>query len=558
MTAAANNVVFQPGDFAGIDGFRRAYAVAYAQSLSDGVPIQLAAALTAEQQEVVKRLQADARRGERSIRREVRLVAHCTLKRHFTGCMREIVGMGEKQAARDPDRFVWNRKWSQAKKGRDGENGGYKRTQKLRCQQQLEGLGIFTPARRWRNGAWRVGWDVADHTRISEVVDEKICHLNVGGFAISPRHRGEGLEEFLAKGIKTASPEGIKKAPSEGITEGIIKKPEGIIEGITEGITSFSEGTANAMMSKEIEGGGGQDCGPIPVSPVIPVRESPVNRAGGGTPEDERSPAKSSLSSPNLNPSPTPSAVDELCTQLYQIGKPRSQSQPVFSGRYRTEIGRMLTVYSVDEICEGYSQMVLSFDDFQMRNAPKYFAEGGADIIRSMRALKQKRAALEAQLQRQQDVEQARRDAESRVRQVEESVLIEEEAQGSDELAERRALREEVNKPGSFPPFGTMSRLHELDEAAMLRPEIQEAVRARIAPDDLVLYEKKMEGRRESERQRQEQAAKAKPVETLEQRKAREVARVKLNARWAAQDQINIDRMEQGLPPLPLPPQEGL
>ena len=90
-------------------------------------------------------------------------------------------------------------------------------------------------------------------------------------------------------------------------------------------------------------------------------------------------------------------------------------------------VGHMLATYSVEEICEGYDQMALSFDDFQMRNAPKYFAEGGADIIRSIRAHKQKRVALEEQMQRERDLAQKRMDDDHRVLQIEEAVLSEEE-----------------------------------------------------------------------------------------------------------------------------------
>src|ERR1700733_6361212 len=106
MTNAVANNEFDSGAFPDLDSFRRGYAAAYSQSLRDGIPVRVAGELTADQQKVAERLQDDARRGERSLRREVRAISRCTFKRHFTGCMREMVGMAEKLAARDPERFT--------------------------------------------------------------------------------------------------------------------------------------------------------------------------------------------------------------------------------------------------------------------------------------------------------------------------------------------------------------------------------------------------------------------------------------------------------------------
>src|SRR4029077_14683055 len=98
-------------------------------------------------------------------------------------------------------RFMWDRQWKHAKKGRDGSKGDYSRPQKDRCVQQAEGFGIFTPAWRERNGAWRTGWNVADHAKISRVEDGW-CHLTVNRFVISPRRRGEHLDDYLARTIQ--------------------------------------------------------------------------------------------------------------------------------------------------------------------------------------------------------------------------------------------------------------------------------------------------------------------------------------------------------------------
>jgi len=248
-----------------LDRFRRDYAAAYEKSLNDGSPLSVIGELSAEQQMVTKRLEDIAHRGERSLRRDVRVIPKgCRLKRHFTGCLRQIVGMAEKQAAHDPDRFTWNRQWKQAKKGRDGSKGDYGRTQKFRCQQMLEAYGIFKLARRFRNGAWRIGWDVADHSKITEAVDGW-CHLNVRRCVISPRMRGEGLEEYLTRTIE------------EMVAKGIKDEAEGITEGIAEGIEKFPEGISglcNPFSENEMAGGENRTDGAIPVAQLAQLNRT--------------------------------------------------------------------------------------------------------------------------------------------------------------------------------------------------------------------------------------------------------------------------------------------
>lgn len=75
---------------------------------------------------------------------------------------------------------------------------------------------------------------------------------------------------------------------------------------------------------------------------------------------------------------PTPvdeSALDDLCSELYLIGG------PAFSGKPREVLGVLLKTYSADEIKAAYTEFIASFDDFELRQAPKKFAEGGGKAV---------------------------------------------------------------------------------------------------------------------------------------------------------------------------------
>jgi hypothetical protein len=103
----------------------------------------------------------------RSIRADVRPRPDkpCMLKRHFRGCLRQVIGYLDVLASRDPDRFVWCSWKDIVQHARKWKKGGatYKRSMVFRCLEMLTALGIIEKASRVRNGCWRTGFIVKDH-----------------------------------------------------------------------------------------------------------------------------------------------------------------------------------------------------------------------------------------------------------------------------------------------------------------------------------------------------------------------------------------------------------
>lgn len=97
---------------------------------------------------------------------------------------------------------------------------------------------------------------------------------------------------------------------------------------------------------------------PYPLSEFVRVAPKMISRA---TREDE-SPVDQA-------------ALDELCSELYLVGG------PAFSGKTRDALGELLQNYSHEEIKSAYAELIAGFDDFEMRRAPKTFAEGGGKAV---------------------------------------------------------------------------------------------------------------------------------------------------------------------------------
>lgn len=118
----------------------------------------------------------------------------CKLKRHFKGCLRQVIGFAELMASRDPERFIWvndaffrhARKWS---------GGYYSRRQVQRALSQAEQVGILGPAQRVRHGVRLQGFLVHDHDDISYREDGYcILPLRQHGYAI--RRKGQKRSTF--------------------------------------------------------------------------------------------------------------------------------------------------------------------------------------------------------------------------------------------------------------------------------------------------------------------------------------------------------------------------
>ena len=202
-------------------------------------------------------------------------------------------------------------------------------------------------------------------------------------------------------------------------------------------------------------------------------------------------PAKTALSTSLKSTSnPTPNSnLAEVCAKLYTIGKSKNPCQPTFSGKYRIEMCRLLATYSADELCEAYGEFVQDLDDFQMRNAPKHFAEGGAvDVITDIR--ERKRLAEEKSRVRDGLLAKWRQRQVNRHRtRVEDEVLEEQESRcgteepASSSLYQRHQLARKITGSYNYEHLDEREALKHLRTEAAVAPEIQNAVEERLTAE---------------------------------------------------------------------------
>jgi hypothetical protein len=229
------------------------------------------------------------RRGVRSIRVDVRDPKDkpCTMKRHFEGCLRQVVGFGEKLAASDPERFIWAGEQGflkQARK-RDGKRN-YSQRQVRYSLAIAESFGIFTPAKRFRNGALRCGFIVAHHDSMTTKQGTR-CLLSLRPSRDAPRVRGQKRH-------------GIITSKSASAPDVIASEPDSIAFPAAEP-TSFADGAGclsdcpSECLSEPLqivdracdEQNQLADRAPKsakngcsePSNPVSPAKESPVNKS---------------------------------------------------------------------------------------------------------------------------------------------------------------------------------------------------------------------------------------------------------------------------------------
>lgn len=127
----------------------------------------------------------------------------CRSKRHFTGCLRQVIGLAEKLAANDPERFIFIKQGfiKNARKGRKGEYA-YSERQVFYALDLAEKLSILIPAERNRNGL-KSGFIVADHDAVTET-DGKNCTLTVRPLASIPRYGKQKRRAYSEDQVETA------------------------------------------------------------------------------------------------------------------------------------------------------------------------------------------------------------------------------------------------------------------------------------------------------------------------------------------------------------------
>jgi hypothetical protein len=202
LPESETNIIEQPAAGDNIASFKARFAAAYADSLRQlgtAPAISFTDELTSEQQAAIRSVieyrEHEDRRGSGNLLVAVRNAFHgkaCgSLKRHFVGCERQLIGLAELMAAKDRERFVWFtvKAWEKNAKKRDGTSL-YSRSYIWHRLQIMESLGLLTPATRYRNRTWRKGFLVTRHEDVARIEGER-CVLTIVKRHISPRKPGE-------------------------------------------------------------------------------------------------------------------------------------------------------------------------------------------------------------------------------------------------------------------------------------------------------------------------------------------------------------------------------
>jgi hypothetical protein len=111
------------------------------------------------------KLKSPGNRGLRSVLWDVKRPKDktCRLKRHFIGCLRQVVGLAEKLADNDPERFIWITQKGFMAHARKRTSGMYSNRQVRYSIGVAKQIGILTPTERKRNGVKRKGYIVREH-----------------------------------------------------------------------------------------------------------------------------------------------------------------------------------------------------------------------------------------------------------------------------------------------------------------------------------------------------------------------------------------------------------
>jgi hypothetical protein len=132
----------------------------------------------------VTRTKSPANVGAKSVQPEVRLRGKpCSLKRHFKGCLRQVIGYLDMLAAHDHERFAWCSVGNIQRHARKWKTGvTYSRWQIFFCLREAKELGVMTSAMRTRHGIPRKGFVVTSHDALMMIIpgvipDKTTCVL---------------------------------------------------------------------------------------------------------------------------------------------------------------------------------------------------------------------------------------------------------------------------------------------------------------------------------------------------------------------------------------------
>jgi hypothetical protein len=217
-------------------------------------------------------------RGKRSFipTRKVRADRPCNLKSHTRGALRQLIGIEDHLAQLDPERFVWAGMEYILQQAKD-------RKRKVRYGPRVmfyalnvaKEFGLLTPAKRFRNGAERNGYLVADHDRLAfqkngtcslhAICMQTTCNLHANLSAV--------------KGVPSAV-----KTASSAVPSAVNDTPECSPEWSTECSPELAEpfnSSNDAVIKLEIcQENDGSLAGAKPIIPVIPKKRNQFKNDG--------------------------------------------------------------------------------------------------------------------------------------------------------------------------------------------------------------------------------------------------------------------------------------
>lgn len=231
------------------------------------------------------------RRGVRSTLTDVRVPKDkpCYLKRHFLLCLRQVVGLAEKLAAEDPERFIWASEAFFLKHARQRNGKTYSQRQVRYCLAHLESVGILTATERVRNGVLRTGFIVRHHDSMTTKQGTR-CLLLLEPSKLS-RVQGQRRHDFVK--AKSASASGLIAsafAPTASLSAEPISSAESSVclsdcpsECLSEPVQDIEKSCDEQneftdRSSKTTENSPPEPSNPVSPIKEIPPKENPANR----------------------------------------------------------------------------------------------------------------------------------------------------------------------------------------------------------------------------------------------------------------------------------------
>jgi hypothetical protein len=192
-----------------------------------------------------------------------------------------VIGLAEKLAAKDPDRFVWIKEKGFLKYARKRKSGMYSVRAVRYSVDVAKQIGVLVPTQKTKNGVFRTGFVVADHKVVSTTHGNR-CILNLDVRSDS----GFGSTQSAAQNTPSAATSAYEKPPSaaasasENDTECLSDCPSDClsvmgqdIEGETLRKAAPVNDTRNFPQKYSSE-----PSQPSQVNPYSPVKQSPARQ----------------------------------------------------------------------------------------------------------------------------------------------------------------------------------------------------------------------------------------------------------------------------------------